>query len=167
MIGFIDTFSYNLSYSQSIIALPLIYPLHRSLLHAIRFLATDFSQELSLQVTVKSSCHFLFNHLGTPTLQNSTNFSNANSLISSSYKRTLVIYPQHGPHGKHISRVRIRVHWPITQHWAWSGPHRKHLLLSECVFIDPLPSTGRGADHIEITSSNTFLLLRARISGVA
>jgi hypothetical protein len=33
MIGFINTFSYNLSYSQSIIAPPLIYPLHKSLGH--------------------------------------------------------------------------------------------------------------------------------------
>jgi hypothetical protein len=31
MIGFINTFFYNLSLSQSIIALPLIYPLHESL----------------------------------------------------------------------------------------------------------------------------------------
>jgi hypothetical protein len=21
----------------------------------------------------------------------------------------------------------MRVHWPLTQHRAWSGPHRKHL----------------------------------------
>jgi hypothetical protein len=31
---------------------------------------------------MKSSCHFLFNHLGLPTLQNSIQFSNSNSLIS-------------------------------------------------------------------------------------
>jgi hypothetical protein len=51
------------------------------LVFAIRFLATDLSQELSVQITMKSSCHFLFNHLGMPTLQKSTQFSNSNSLI--------------------------------------------------------------------------------------
>jgi hypothetical protein len=34
MIGFNKTLFYNLSYSQSIIALPLIYPLHKPLGHA-------------------------------------------------------------------------------------------------------------------------------------
>jgi hypothetical protein len=42
MIAFIDTF-YNLSYSQSVIVLQLIYPLHKLLGHAIRFLATDLN----------------------------------------------------------------------------------------------------------------------------
>jgi hypothetical protein len=48
MIRFINTFVYNLSYSQSITELLLIYPLQKSLEHAIRFLETDLSQELSL-----------------------------------------------------------------------------------------------------------------------
>jgi hypothetical protein len=39
----------------------------------------------------------------------------------------LIIF-RHGPHRKHVSRVRLRVHWPIT-------------------------SAGRGADHIENTFS--------------
>jgi hypothetical protein len=30
------------------------------------------------------------------------------------------------------------------------------VLMPECVFIGPLPSTGHGADHIENTSPNTF-----------
>jgi hypothetical protein len=47
MIGFVDTFFYNLSYSQSIIALPLIYPLHKSLGHAIRFLATIYPRAIT------------------------------------------------------------------------------------------------------------------------
>jgi hypothetical protein len=81
MIGFIDNFFYNLFYSQSIIALPLIHPLHKSLGHAIRFLATDLSQEFLFQITMKSSFYFLFSHLGMPSLHNSTQFSNANSLL--------------------------------------------------------------------------------------
>jgi hypothetical protein len=80
MIGLINIFVYNLPYSQPITALPLIYPLHKSLGHAIRFLATDLSQELSLQITMNSSCHLLFNHLGLPTLQNSTQLPNSSSL---------------------------------------------------------------------------------------
>jgi hypothetical protein len=58
--------------------------LHRvlSLVFAIRFLATYLSQELSLQITMKSSCHFLFRHRGLLSLQNSTQLSNSNSLFS-------------------------------------------------------------------------------------
>jgi hypothetical protein len=33
------------------------------------------TQELLLRIIMKLSCHFLFNHLGMPTLQNSTKFS--------------------------------------------------------------------------------------------
>jgi hypothetical protein len=33
------------------------------------------------------------------------------------------------------------------------------LLLSECVSIGPLPSTGYGADNIENTSSNNFSII--------
>jgi hypothetical protein len=54
MTGFIDTFFYNLSYTQSVIALLLSYLLHKSLGHAIRFLAMDLSQELSFQITMGS-----------------------------------------------------------------------------------------------------------------
>jgi hypothetical protein len=39
------------------------------------------------------------------------------------------------------------------------------LLLSECVFIGPLPSTGRGADHTENTSSNTFSIVACSYFG--
>jgi hypothetical protein len=77
---------YNLSYSQSIIALPLIYPLHKSLGHAIRFLATDLLQELSLQITMRSSGHFFFQSLWTadppeldPILQSSLSESESES----------------------------------------------------------------------------------------
>jgi hypothetical protein len=84
-IGWLDLLTpslYNLSYSQSIIALSLICPLHKSLGDAIRFLATDVSQELSLQITMKISFNFFFIQLGLPILQNSTQFSDYNSLIS-------------------------------------------------------------------------------------
>jgi hypothetical protein len=42
------------------------------------------TQELSLRITMKSSCHFLISNLGLPTLQNSTQFSNSNSPVYSS-----------------------------------------------------------------------------------
>jgi hypothetical protein len=87
-------------------ALSLICTFHKSLGHAIRFLATDLSQEVSLQTTMKSSCRCLFNHLGLPTLQNSTQFSNYNSLIESSYKR-LSLLAGRGPHRKHLLGMRI------------------------------------------------------------
>jgi hypothetical protein len=97
---------YNLSYSQSIIVLPLIYPLHKPLGHAIRFLATDLSQELSLRITMKSSCHFLFNHHGMPTFQNSTQFSSANSLISVVRSNWLPCIDAARTYGKYVSHVR-------------------------------------------------------------
>jgi hypothetical protein len=83
---------------------------------------------------MKSSCHFLFNHLGLSTFQNSTKFANSNSLVSSSYKQTLVIYSRG------------------TDHIA------NTFFSCECVFTYPLLSTGRGADHIENTSSLIKLL---------
>jgi hypothetical protein len=101
--------------------LSLIYALHKSLGHAIRFLATDLSQELSLQITMKSSCHFLFNHLALPTLQNSTKFSNSNSLIPLATNRLSLYRPGRT---SRKTRVRLRVHWPVAEHWAWRGPHR-------------------------------------------
>jgi hypothetical protein len=136
MIGFIGTFFYNLSYSQSIIALPQIYPFHKSLWHAILFLATD----LSLQITMKSSCHFLFNHLGMTTLQNSTQYSNSSSLIQFSH-------PLLATDSRYIDSARTTqkicvtcqsaVHWSVT-------------------------STGHGVDHIEGTFSVVFYKHSAR-----
>jgi hypothetical protein len=124
MIGFIDNFLYNVSYSQSIIALPLIYPLRKSLGHAIRFPATDLSQEQSLQTTIKSSCHFLFNHFGKPTLQNSTQFSHPLLATVSRY------IDRHGPRRKHVSLGRLLVHWSFIS--MGHGPQQKTQPLS-CV----------------------------------
>jgi hypothetical protein len=59
----------------------------------------------------------------------------------------------------------MRVHWPVTQHWTWGEPHGKHLLLSKCVFIGLLPSSGNGADHIENASSNTFSIVACSYFG--
>jgi hypothetical protein len=39
------------------------------------------TQKLSLLITMKYSCHFFFNHIGLPTLQNSTQFSNSISSL--------------------------------------------------------------------------------------
>jgi hypothetical protein len=88
---------------QAIIALLLFYTLSSPPLHTLRFsiftsriLATDLSEELSLQITKKSSCHFFFNRLGMRTLQNSNQFSNAKSLVYSTV------------------RVRVRVRVRVT-----------------------------------------------------
>jgi hypothetical protein len=133
MIGFINTFVYNLSNSQSIIALPLIYPFQQSLRDTIRFPATDLSQQLSFQITMKSSCHFLFDHLGMTTLQNSTKFSNVNSLIQSIYNRPSL----HSRDTDHIEN---------TFYWG-------------CVFTVLLSNTGNGTDHTENTSSVVRIIL--------
>jgi hypothetical protein len=99
-----------------------------SVVFAIRFLATDLSQELSLQITMNSSCHFLFNHLWPPTLQNSTQFSNSNSLVPLATKILWL----------------CRLGSDLTENTCH---------VSECVFIGPLPSTGYGADHMRNTST--------------
>jgi hypothetical protein len=69
-------------------AIAILHTSQLTIAHALEFsvfasrtLTTDLWQELSLQISVKYSCHFLFSHLGMPTLQNSTQFSKANSLI--------------------------------------------------------------------------------------
>jgi multidrug efflux pump subunit AcrB len=93
MIEFIDT--YTCTFTQfgttgNYNTIAILHTFQLTLAHALGFsafisliLTTDLSQELSLQITMKSSCHFLFNHPGMLTLQNSTQFSNANSLIYS------------------------------------------------------------------------------------
>jgi hypothetical protein len=90
MIGFIDTYTFtqfgttgNYSAISSTTFQLTVAPALGFSAFTSRILATDLSQELSLQIIMKSSCHFLFNDLGMPTLQNSTQFSNANSLIYS------------------------------------------------------------------------------------
>jgi hypothetical protein len=52
---------------------------------------------------------------------------NSTTEITSNYFSPFVIYNQIGPHVKHMSRVWMRVHWSVTQHWVWGRPHRKHL----------------------------------------
>jgi hypothetical protein len=54
-------------------AIAILYTFQLTVVHALGvpvlttlILATDLSQELSLQITIKSSRHFLFNHLGKP-----------------------------------------------------------------------------------------------------
>jgi hypothetical protein len=35
---------------------------------------------------------------------------------------------EHGAdHVENTTYVRMLVYWPVTQHWKWRGPHRKHL----------------------------------------
>jgi hypothetical protein len=88
MIGFIDTYKFTeFGTTSSHSAIAVLHTFQLTVSHALEFsifisriLATDLSQELSLQITMKLPCHFLFNHLGMLTLQNSTKFSNANSL---------------------------------------------------------------------------------------
>jgi hypothetical protein len=56
------------------------------------------TQKLSLQITMKSSCHFFFNHLGLPILQNSIQISNSSLrgfcsvLIQSQLQNTFLLY---------------------------------------------------------------------------
>jgi hypothetical protein len=129
-IGFISTFVYNVSYSKSPTALLLIYPFHKSLRHAIRFLVTDLSQELSFQIAMKTSYHFLFNHLGLPNHQ----FSSYNSLNPLATNR-------------------------LSLHKLGMDLRENTCHVSECVFIGPLPSAEHGEDHIENTSSNYFSIV--------
>jgi uncharacterized membrane protein YagU involved in acid resistance len=78
-------------------AIVILHTFQFTVAHALGFsvltshiLATDLSQELSFQIIMKSSFHFVFNHLGMPTLHNSNKFSNANFFSSNpSYRLSL------------------------------------------------------------------------------
>jgi hypothetical protein len=80
MTGFIDTYtSTQFGITGNYRAIAIIYTFQLTVAHALgfsvftsRILATDLPQELSLQISMKSSCHFLFKPIGIPTLQNST-----------------------------------------------------------------------------------------------
>jgi hypothetical protein len=54
---------------------------------------------------------------------------------------------------------------PSTAHGADNTENTSSLVITPVYW--PVPSTGHGANHTENTSSNTFLLLLARISGIA
>jgi hypothetical protein len=89
------------------------------------------------------SCHFLFNHLGLPTLRNSTHFSNSNSLISVVLRCT------------HILLVLLfPSNWLFYIDAARTTQCRKHSS-SCCRGVLPLSclANSLGADHIENTSS--------------
>jgi hypothetical protein len=89
----------------------------------IRFLPTDLSQELSLQTTIKSSCHFLFNHLGLPTLRNSTQFSNCNSLIPLATNRLSLYSLRSDPMESTVFSCRVFLCYLAT---SCSMIHREH-----------------------------------------
>jgi hypothetical protein len=85
MIGFIDTYTFTqFGTAGTYSTVATLHTFQLTVAHALgfsvfssRILATDLTQELLLQITMKSSCHFLFNPFGMLTLQNSTQFSNA------------------------------------------------------------------------------------------
>jgi hypothetical protein len=88
MVGFADTYVYTFTQfgtTGNYSAIAILHTFQLTIAHAVgvpvftsRILATHLAQELSLQITMKSSSDLFFNHLGKPTLQNSTKFSNAN-----------------------------------------------------------------------------------------
>jgi hypothetical protein len=100
MIGFIDTYVYTFTQfgtTGNYTTIAILHTFQFTVAQALgvsvltsRILATDLSQELSLQITMKSSSNFLFNHVGKPSLQNSTQFSNATSII---YSLSLMLRP--------------------------------------------------------------------------
>jgi hypothetical protein len=90
-----NTFVHNLSYSQSVIALPLIYPLRKSLGHAILSLATDLSQ-----ITVTSS--WLFLQLSIPkTRPSSLPITGSVLLQLPASEFASIVTTLHKPNGKH------------------------------------------------------------------
>jgi hypothetical protein len=130
MTGFIDVFFYNLSCSQSIIALPLIYPLHKSLGHAK---PSQSSLVTSWQRIYKSPCHcsthqVFFSQVNSVVLR-STPFHSFNSHSHSSDSVVLLtpsvlilplwIPPRGGPHGKHrLSTIRKGVYPSVAFKWT-------------------------------------------------
>jgi hypothetical protein len=49
----------------------------------------------------------------------------------------------------------MRIYWPVAQHWAWCGPHRKHFF--QCLFyccvrvFRALPRNGSTCHNIKFT----------------
>jgi hypothetical protein len=134
-------------------ALSLIHPLHKSLGHAVRFLTTDLLQEPSLQITMKSSCHFLFNHLGLPTLQNSTQFSNSNSLIPLATNRLpYIVAARTTQYRKHSFSVSLaaRIACRLATVAARTTENTASVLLAACV-LRALSSNGSMHHNITFT----------------
>jgi hypothetical protein len=150
VIGFIKTFVYNLCYSQSIIALALIYPLHKSPGHA-----------KSSQSSLVVSWQRIYSSLTVTTAHIKSCFRRLTPLYSfNSHSRSRLItcyIASGGPHGKYrlstISRdVCHSAAQKCTSYCSTVGFCRN-------VFSDPLPSNGHGADHIENTSCNDFSIV--------
>jgi hypothetical protein len=62
-----------------------------------------------------------------------------------------------------VSRVRVRGYWPVTQHWAWCGPHRKHLFccqnacsLARCLALGRYITQRKHARRYHIKRNQTF-----------
>jgi hypothetical protein len=148
MTGFINTFRYNLSWSESIIALQLIYPLHQSLRHA-----------KSSQSSLVVSWQRIYNTL-TVTTAHIILFSQANSVVLLYTPSILIlVLPQvpalelysltstlHGPHGKHN---------PYCWQSLFTAPlpsNRPPIVPRVCfsgnVFSDPLPRNGSTCHNI-------------------
>jgi hypothetical protein len=91
MFGFTDSYTFTqFGTTGNYSAIAILHTFQLTFAHALvffvftsRILATDLSEELSRQIIMKSSCHFSFNRLGIPNLQNPIQFSNANSIIYS------------------------------------------------------------------------------------
>jgi hypothetical protein len=106
------------------------------------------TEELSLRTTRKCSCHFLFNHLGMPTLQNSTQFSNLPISLSDLTLATDCRY---------MDSARTTQKTPFT-HVAYcctcypATSCLPRICLRGNLFIEPLPSSashGRDENNVE------------------
>jgi hypothetical protein len=166
MIGFINTFCYNVSKSQSIIAPSLIYPLHQSLGHA-----------KSSQSSLVVSWQRIYKSLTVTTKHIKFLFSQANSVLLLCILSILIlVLPQlsaseldslistlHGLHGKHSLYCWQSLFTAPLPNYI--SPTLPHVCFCGNVFIDPLPKNAHGADHIVNNSCNIFSIVACAYFG--
>jgi hypothetical protein len=149
MIGFIEAFfvqsvlitiiqcyrwftQFTVRYTRTVIQTPLVVSGQRVSTH-----------ELSLQITMKPSCHLLFHHLGLPACQNSNQFSHSICSVLSSYKQTLVTQTWHRPHRKHLLLLPELLCSLATSYNMIHRDHSSHcFVFTGTVFTELLPSSG-------------------------
>jgi hypothetical protein len=112
---------------------------------------------------IKSSNHTLSTHSLT------SNFSWTTNFLWLSYRQLTPLYKRNTDHTAQKTYVTCQSACSLVsfQHWAWRGPHWKHLFFcqNECL-LALWPSIGHGAYYIKNTPSNNFSIVACSYFGL-